>query len=230
MVLREEHARLAWMDEREIAIIDEILRKRKPLRCLEWGSGFSTVYFSRWLLSGASWLSIEHDEEWAGKVREMLKAKPVLWRKNESEIVRYCWRRGLMWLGPLLDKGKIEVAYVAPNQYPWTDEWQDGSYFDLKDYVEHPSKQGPFDFVLVDGRARRECLRKAHELVTDNGVVLLHDAKRNYYRDFCEMYQYQEEFIDDQQEGFGLWIGSKNLPIETALDVPHMKSLYGDRS
>jgi len=33
------------MDYIEIDIITEILMKRKPRICLEWGSGYSTIYF-----------------------------------------------------------------------------------------------------------------------------------------------------------------------------------------
>lgn len=36
----------------------------------------------------------------------------------------------------------VEVFYVPPNNFPWTDQWQDGSYSDLHDYIEFPEGSG----------------------------------------------------------------------------------------
>jgi predicted O-methyltransferase YrrM len=60
-----------YMKEREIDIFLEILHKSKPAQCLEWGSGFSTLYFPIHLSDSAQWLSIEHHEEWHSKVKSM---------------------------------------------------------------------------------------------------------------------------------------------------------------
>ena len=49
-----------------------------------------------------------------------------------------------------------------------------------KEYLNIPEKFGKFDFVLVDGIERERCLARACSYVKKNGVVLLHDANRNY--------------------------------------------------
>jgi hypothetical protein len=41
-----------------------VLGALQPLRCLEWGSGHSTLRFSSLLSQDAHWLSIEHDRAW----------------------------------------------------------------------------------------------------------------------------------------------------------------------
>jgi len=118
-----------WMRHKEIDIIVELIKKKKPKYCLEWGAGYSTVYFPRFLNDNALWISVEHDEKWANRIRYMIR------RPN------------------------IKIYYVPPNNYPWTDEYNDGTYADLKDYVDFPKKLGmKFDFILVDGRARKDCL------------------------------------------------------------------------
>jgi len=36
-----------WMKYREIEIIEEILKNLQPQRVLEWGAGYSTLYFPK---------------------------------------------------------------------------------------------------------------------------------------------------------------------------------------
>lgn len=48
------------MADAEIAIIDALIEKYKPEVCLEWGSGNSTLWFSKHK-SIKNWLSIEHN-------------------------------------------------------------------------------------------------------------------------------------------------------------------------
>jgi len=45
-----------------------------------------------------------------------------------------------------------------------------------------------YDFILVDGRRRVECLRVASRLVKRDGVVVLHDAGRLHYRPGWEFF------------------------------------------
>ena len=49
--------------------------------------------------------------------------------------------------------------------------------------------EGPFDFVLVDGRARRFCIREGFQLLRDGGLLLLHDSQRTDYHDALEALQ-----------------------------------------
>lgn len=57
------------MSDAEIAIMSQLLQDRRPRRCLEWGSGASTTYWSR-LPPIRQWLSLEHDYSWYLKVCE----------------------------------------------------------------------------------------------------------------------------------------------------------------
>jgi hypothetical protein len=64
------------MREWEIQIIKNILTKLKPRKCLEWGSGYSTVYFPK--IAGCKWISIEHDQIWFAKIKKLLEH--ALWK------------------------------------------------------------------------------------------------------------------------------------------------------
>ena len=178
-----------WMKYREIEIIEEILKKLKPKRCLEWGAGYSTIYFPRFLDSDAKWVSIEHEKDWFERIKSLNK------------------------------DSRVEIYLIQPNKYPWSDEYGDGDYSDLKDYIEYPSKFGKFDFILIDGRARRYCLIKAYKLLSNKGVVVLHDANRAYYHEPFKLFNHSLLFTDYREGWGGIWIGSKKLKLENVIDV-----------
>ena len=174
---------------REIEIIEELLKNLQPKNCLEWGAGYSTTFFPRFLDKNAKWSSIEHDKRWYTKIEKM--------NKNHNS----------------------KVFYIPPNRSPRREQYGDGSFTDFKDYIEFPKKFGRFDFILVDGRARKHCLIKAHNLIKNKGIVVLHDANRKQYHGPFNLYKHQILFKDYRKEGGGLWLGSKNLRIEQVLDV-----------
>lgn len=69
-------------------------------------------------------------------------------------------------------------------------------------YVDYPLSVGRrFDFVFVDGRKRRRCLLTASKVTAPGGVVILHDAKREYYHSSFA------EFTHGERVGDDLWIG-----------------------
>jgi len=185
-----------WMKYKEIDIIEEILKNLQPSRCLEWGSGYSTIYFPNFVSKSSKWISIEHDKDWAAKIESI----------NQ--------------------KLNVEIFHIQPNHFPWTDKYKDGAYSDLADYIEFPRRFGSFDFILVDGRVRKDCLTTAYELVKNEGVVILHDANRDYYHEPFGLYKHHVLFKDYCKDAGGLWIGSKvkKINIEKVLNVnKHIK-------
>ncbi len=184
------------LKNREVILIEELLANLRPRKCLEWGSGYSTLHFPPLLDSDAHWLSVEHHEEWAEKVKA-LNSDP-----------------------------KVELKYISPNQYPWTDEDQDGAYSDLADYIEYPGQFAPYDFIFVDGRARKDCLTKAYHWLADDGVVVLHDAKRKRYHPPLKPFANQVFFIPYAYQANGLWLGSKGMPIEARLNVGRHQRIW----
>jgi predicted O-methyltransferase YrrM len=190
-----------WMKFMEIEVLEEVLTRLAPCRCLEWGAGYSTLKFPHLIPGGATWLSVEHDSEWAGKV------------------------------AALVDRPGVTVHHVPPDRYPWTDANGDGAANDLARYIEFPTEFAPFDFILVDGRARTACLTAARELLSATGVVVLHDAHREYYQDGVSSYERQLRlrFHDRRARGRRarvFWIGSRGRPIEDVLDVVYHRRVW----
>jgi predicted O-methyltransferase YrrM len=47
------------------------------------------------------------------------------------------------------------------------------------EYITFPRKYNKkFDFILIDGLFREECVDEAFNLIAENGIILLHDAGR----------------------------------------------------
>ena len=145
-----------FMDPYEVAAIETCLASfPRRVEALEWGAGRSTVHFARRLAAGSRWHAIEHDARWAVEVRDQAV------------------RAGLA--------AQVEVDRVPPDA-PFRDGVEDGDLRSFRSYVLLAAGLGRlFDFILVDGRARVECLRLGWELLADGGVLALHDAQRSEY-------------------------------------------------
>ena len=59
---------------------------------------------------------------------------------------------------------------------------------------------------MVDGRKRRRCLLEASALLSDSGIVVLHDAWRTYYQCALETYPFARHIGDE------LWVGARRDP------------------
>jgi predicted O-methyltransferase YrrM len=172
---------------KESILLEELVRRLLPKDCLEWGSGQSTVHFSSILPKGGHWHSIEHDERWFRYIR-----------------------------GSLRDPTHHHL--VGPNRHPWTDANNDGALEDLRDYVGFPRTLGKrFDLILIDGRAREHCLRVSSELLSERGLVVVHDAVRGYYfNENVKAFRYRLFMLDGRGRG-GFWFASNEREVMGAV-------------
>lgn len=127
---------------------------------LEWGSGGSTVYFTRFLRDKGvpyTWTSIEYNKGWYQKVSEEVKNDP------NTKVV-------------LFDVGNnnLRQRYTDMEEY-------------IK-YPK--KKGVKYDVIFVDGRKRRRCLLESKDLLKDRGVVFLHDACRKHYQCAFKVYPF----------------------------------------
>lgn len=187
--LLRRELRKPWMKYREIGVLEDLLRGLKPMRVLEYGAGYGTLHFSRLLPEGALWVALEHDLHWAARLREMAPSS------------------------------RVRLHAVPPDRQDWALRDADGTYEDFRSYVDFPRRYAPFDFILVDGRARESCLERAHELLAPQGIVALHDANRSFRRAPGNLFPSEAEFRDYRRWSGGLWIGSKGRPLDSLLDL-----------
>lgn len=143
-----------FMDQNEIKAIKICLNSFKmPISALEWGSGKSTLFFSSLLPKGSSWLALEHDQCWFQEVKTNIEMHPA---------------------------SCASIEHIQPDR-PF-DGLTDGDFATFHSYVMAPVRTGnTFDFILVDGRARVECMAVGWSLLNEHGVMVLHDAQREEY-------------------------------------------------
>lgn len=158
----------AMMSDREIEIIKGLLKPN--FDCLEFGAGYSSVYFSQFV---KSWYSIEHDWDWYFKVAEMIDLNNTKTKLIHSSEFYY-----------------LASAIGFSAQY-----------------------NQKFDFILIDGILRKECLMIAMPLLKPNGIILLHDAGRFEYNDWINELNGEMlcdgEMPDPEHEGYYLIRGLK---------------------
>ena len=150
---------LPWWTYRAIDVVGGYLAGLGySARVFEYGSGASTIWLAR---RAASVESVEHDETWATRVRELAAV-----------------REGLRCT-PVVHVLEVPTSPhpVVPSGAP------SGRGRDFAGYVAAIDRtDGEFDLVLVDGRAREAALLKALDRVSSGGLVLLDDAQRQRYQ------------------------------------------------
>lgn len=181
--------RIPYLKFREMEIFEEILKKLQPVTILEWGAGFSTLRFPGLLDFPFKWYAIEHNEEWYDQVLSM--------NRNPN----------------------VQIILRKNNNFPYTDEFGDGTYEDFKDYIEVPDDGTRYDFIIIDGRARNECLLKAIKIINDTGIILLHDANRKRYHKYLDKIHFQSLFLDYRHSAGGIWIGSPARDLSEIINI-----------
>ncbi|MBX3403232.1 MAG: class I SAM-dependent methyltransferase [Phycisphaeraceae bacterium] len=126
-------------------------------RMLEWGAGGSTVWLARNLPEGATLTSIEHDREWFYEVANHLGNGGRGPRDNVRMLLRE-------------PTGPLGANATAAEDDPTS----------LQPFIDGADGER-FDVILVDGYARGACLERARSLLNPGGVVVLHDAQREWY-------------------------------------------------
>ncbi len=66
------------LEPREIVLYDTHLRWAKPKLCLEWGAGWSTIYFPTQHPYIEKWIAIEHDLGWYARLAGRVPANVEL--------------------------------------------------------------------------------------------------------------------------------------------------------
>ncbi|HBE04270.1 MAG: hypothetical protein A2096_04365 [Spirochaetes bacterium GWF1_41_5] len=145
---REQHMK-PLMKKRERDVLIGLLKIMKPEKVLEWGCGYSTLYYPGYLKKNAAWLAIEHNAGWAQKII------------------------------PLNKDPRVVIKLLPPENTEWADKSRDGTADDFRAYISHPREK--YDFIIIDGRARMDCLSHCRTILNGGGIILLHDANRDEY-------------------------------------------------
>ena len=191
------------MTARERGIYKDVLRSLKdrgPLDIFEYGSGFSTVYFAKFLKRRGTAFhlhSVDNNAFWHGKVRAMADhagvgaAVTLHLRTFEPFFKQAAW-----------DENKpVVCGALAPSS---------GAE---EEYIRMPGSLGKkFDLIVVDGRFRRRCLEGMAAHLKPGGVIFLHDAEKKHYHASLSAYP-RGVFIDGgkfyplERRRHAVWVG-----------------------
>lgn len=131
----------------------------------EWGSGGSTLFFSR---AARHIVSIEHDPQWARKVAELLARYG--WANTEHLLVE-----------PELDETAATPVPSDPALcHSSLDTYRSKSFHKYAAQIDR-FRDAHFDVVLVDGRARPSCALRAIRKIKTGGLLVLDNAERPHY-------------------------------------------------
>lgn len=143
----------------------------KNMVVFEYGSGGSTLFFSKKVKKV---ISVEHDKNWYYYLKDkIISIENIELNLMESSIT-----------GELLNKRN-----ETQNQY-----------FD--EYVNQIDRyNNDFDVILIDGRQRNECFRKAIKKIKENGIIVFDNFDREYYKKSLNMID-NNEFQVKKFRGF----------------------------
>lgn len=155
-----------WMHEKEKAVIEKYLSSNATV--MEWGSGGSTIEFSKKV---SKYYSVEHNEKWYSKVKEVISSNTTLFYRPVNKI---------------------------PPEEP---HYNQSTYEYYQSYIDVVYEIGEmFDLALIDGRARRLCALKIIPYLKPNAVVIIHDwCSRPCYHCVLDYYDLIDKVDDTPQ-------------------------------
>lgn len=157
-----------YMDAVEYSQITAAVTALQPKRFLEWGSGGSTVDFLKRYASIEKMVSVEHHPLWYEKVKAAATDPRLSYFLKEGASEE--------------PKAEFFGLYRA-KRAAWRRRAEtDRSVF--REYVDLPATLGmTFDCIFVDGRARNFCIEAGWELLERGGLMIVHDAQREFYHE-----------------------------------------------
>jgi hypothetical protein len=149
---------LAWWSYPALRRVEQFLAGRPGARVFEFGAGASTVWLAR---RAAHVFSVEHDAACASTVSELLRDLD-------------CGSRVTLHAVP---------ATPANGLASVRSERRDHVGLDFSEYVQTIDRVGgPFDLIIIDGRARVEAFTRAIRHLAPDGLVVFDNIQRNRYR------------------------------------------------
>lgn len=148
---------LPWWTFAAAAYVENFLRsKNGEANVFEYGPGASTV----WLAKRARQVAfVEHDGDFAAVLKRLTEGV-----YNVSGVL----------IPPEINPRQ---ALVAPSGRVGYENC------DFENYVAAiRDAGGPFDMIVIDGRARNACLKEAVKHVKPNGIILFDNSRRERYR------------------------------------------------
>lgn len=151
-----------WLTPAAIEILEVLLHNE--MTGFEFGSGNSTLFLASRV---KALVSVEHDERWFSKVKDLLQTKGLKNVDYRLVIPDHSYHYKL-------PRNSYEDYTMAP-----TDDTPFSDYY----LSISPFPEAFFDFILVDGRARVSCVKESIGKLKPGGFLIVDNADRFRYRE-----------------------------------------------
>ncbi len=152
-----------WTSQASIKAFEKILNK--DMVGFEYGSGFSTMFFSKHL---KHLTSVEHNEEWFRIVKTKLKDQGI----NNVEY---------HFIPSIKAENTFNYTFYQDYHLTLKDFTIRKEYHDYFSFISTFNNEH-FDFIIVDGRARVECCLNAIPKLKSGGLFVLDNSDRDRYK------------------------------------------------
>lgn len=159
---RKKHSPSPWLSPAATLFFEKWLHKDQFMA--EFGSGLSTVFFAKRV---KEIVSIEHYDPWYEKVVDIFKNENIT--NIDYRLIKE-------------DKNITTDEEIMKEIAPFNPSFLVKSSF--KDYYSALSDKPDehFDVILVDGRARPECVFSALDKLKSGGLMVLDNSERDRYK------------------------------------------------
>lgn len=159
-LFKMRHPGTPWTSPASIVFFDKALTKN--MTGFEYGSGRSTKFFASRL---KNLISLEHDHAWYERVKYDLALDKI----NNVEYHLVEKKESTAEIEEIVSLGSTSVTHnFLESYYPY-------SGFISKFPDQH------FDFILVDGRARVDCILRSINKLKPGGILVLDNSERERY-------------------------------------------------
>lgn len=152
-----------WTTPASIMIFDELLNEN--MTAFEYGSGSSTLFFAKRV---GKLISVDHHPGWYTKISGLLRKLEI------RNVDYYLIEQNDNVEEEDFDKIKAKLlSKITDLRIKW---WY-SQYFEFINKYDDDF----FDFILIDGRARVECLVNAMDKLKSGGMLALDNSERLRY-------------------------------------------------
>jgi hypothetical protein len=148
---------LPWMNYKVIQYLEKQISE--GFLVFEYGSGASTEY---WLRKGCQVTSVEHDSDFFLKMHSRLK------ERCDYKLIK-----------PEPIKGQFDLSPESGDSFISSES----KSLSFERYVKSIDAfaADSLDMVVVDGRARPSCIKRAIPKIKSHGIMILDNSDRGYY-------------------------------------------------
>lgn len=152
-----------WMTYDAIDFLSKICTPEMVV--FEWGSGGSTLFFARHCQHVTS---VEHNQQWMSFLREKLQELSV----NNVDYREIPGEKVADWQ---------ERKYQNATDFISTDAQSVGLSYEKYVKAIDTFPDNHFDMVIVDGRTRNCCIKRAIPHIKKGGYLIVDNSDRKYY-------------------------------------------------